>query len=84
MKGLDLPRVDTGGFALGGKRAGGRWDRPDNWRHWLEKHFPDAVASGFAEHHEEYWEWLWPIERDSDPAPFVGIWPRGGGKSTGG
>ena len=83
LKGLDLPRIDTGGFDFGGKREGGRWDKPAHWRDWLDKHFPDSVASGYAEHHQEFWEWLWPIERDSDPAPFVAIWPRGGGKSTG-
>lgn len=40
------------------------------------------MVSGFASHHEEFWEWLWDIESGSDPAPFVGIWSRGGGKST--
>lgn len=60
-----------------------RWDRPAEWREWLLKHVPDTVSSGFAPHHEEFWKWLWEIEPDSDPVPFVGIWPRGGGKSTG-
>lgn len=83
LKGLDLPRIDTGGFYFGGQRSGSKWDTPDNWRHWLTTHFRDAVRSGFAEHHVEFWEWLWKIEPDSDPAPFIGIWPRGGGKSTG-
>ena len=55
---------------------------PSDWRSWLLAMFPGYVRSGFASHHEEYWEWLWRITPDSDPEPFVGIWPRGGGKST--
>ena len=54
-----------------------------DWRSWLAAMFPAHVSRGFADHHEEYWNWLWAIEPDSDPAPFVGIWSRGGGKSTG-
>lgn len=80
LKGLDLPKVDTGGFLFGG--SGNYSPGPDNWRGWLEQKFPEAVKSGFAEHHEEYWNWLWEIESESDPSPFIGIWPRGGGKST--
>jgi hypothetical protein len=53
-----------------------------DWREWLEVLFPGHVSRGFGEHHETFWEWLWEIETDSDPAPFIGIWARGGGKST--
>lgn len=59
---------------------------PEDWRGWLSKKFPESVEVNgkpeFALHHEEAWEWLWAIEPDSDPAPFIGIWSRGGGKST--
>lgn len=55
---------------------------PDDWRGWLETLFPAYVAAGFAEHHEQFWEWWWEVEPDSDPAPFVGAWSRGGGKSS--
>lgn len=80
LKGLDLPRIGTGGFSLGGKQSYSVG--PDNWCDWLEQKFPESVEARFAQHHEEYWNWLWEIEPDSDPAPFIGIWPRGGGKST--
>lgn len=53
-----------------------------DWRAWLETFFPEYVSRGFAKHHREYWQWLWRIEPDSDPPPFVGVWPRGGGKSS--
>lgn len=54
-----------------------------DWRLWLAALFPGHVARGFGRHHENYWDWHWPIEPDSDPRPYVGLWPRGGGKSTG-
>lgn len=57
-------------------------DPPKHWRVWLEALFPNYVRAGFAKRHVEFWEWLWAIRRDSAPQPFVGIWPRGGAKST--
>ena len=36
----------------------------------------------FGEHHREFWAWLWSIEPDVRPRPYVAIWPRGGAKST--
>ena len=80
---LKLPRIDAGPFGFGGRKVRDRGKGPSDWRGWLTKLFPAHVARGFAKHHEEYWNWLWAIEPDSDPRPFVGIWPRGGGKSTG-
>jgi hypothetical protein len=56
---------------------------PTNWRDWLLTIFPDYFKNNFAPHHVEYWEWVWAIERGVMPDPFVGIWARGGGKSTG-
>lgn len=55
---------------------------PEDWRGWLEQKFPEAVESGFASFHEEYWNWLWSVEQDNSPPPFIGIWARGAGKST--
>lgn len=78
LKGIDLPRIDTGAF-FGGSSAG---SANGDWRTWLSALFPRHVNRGFAQHHREYWEWLWQIEPDSDAAPFIGIWPRGGGKSS--
>lgn len=55
---------------------------PRTWRLWLQRLFPQHVRGGFGERHVAFWAWLWEIDRDSDPRPFVGIWPRGGAKSS--
>lgn len=54
----------------------------EDWHGWLQEMFPTSVSRGFGEHHEEYWNHLWEVTPDSDPAPFIGIWSRGGGKSS--
>lgn len=54
----------------------------DGWRSWVQTILPHHFTS-FAPHHEEFWEWVFSITRDERPRPFVGVWPRGGGKSTG-
>ena len=59
-----------------------RLETPIAWRAWLETLFPSHVAGGFAHRHTELWEWAWAIEQGIRPRPFVGIWPREGGKST--
>jgi predicted phage terminase large subunit-like protein len=53
-----------------------------SWEAWLRYLFPTHVTFGFAPHHREYWEWLWAIEPDRSCPPGVGIWSRGGAKST--
>lgn len=53
-----------------------------DWRAWLHARFPAYVAADFAERHIAFWEWVWNITADARPQPFVGIWPRGSGKST--
>ncbi|BCM88739.1 hypothetical protein IAD21_00581 [Abditibacteriota bacterium] len=57
-------------------------DASGEWKDWLEKHFPTYVRDGFSPRHEKFWNWAWSVSKDSDPEPFVGIWPRGGSKST--
>lgn len=52
------------------------------WQPWLETLFPSYVGSGFSSRHEQFWEWIWATQRGIRPPPFIGIWPRGGGKST--
>jgi hypothetical protein len=52
------------------------------WRDWLTRYAPGYVGAGFAPHHEAFWRWAWEIAPDVRPAPFIAIWPRGGGKST--
>ncbi len=60
---------------------------------WLTRVLPAYVgATGnedlaeaealFAPHHLEFWAWLWSIETGVRPDAFVGVWPRGGAKST--
>ena len=84
---LKLPKVDAGRFAFGNaahsRRAADNAELEKDWRAWLAELFPDHVARGFAPHHDDYWDWLWGVGPEFDPAPFGGFWPRGGGKSTG-
>lgn len=56
---------------------------PATWEGWLREMFPSSVGKPFADHHRDFWEWLWGIG-EARPVPYVGIWPRGGGKSTNG
>ena len=44
--------------------------------------YPQYVKAEFAPHHRKFWEWEDSIEPGERPAPFVGIWARGGAKST--
>lgn len=57
-------------------------EAPKAWRAWLTALFNQYVRAGFAQRHIDFWDWLWKIERDDAPEPFVGIWSRGGAKST--
>ena len=57
-------------------------DAPGGWRGWLRKLFPRHVTAPFAPRHREFWSHVWSIEPADSPRPFVGIWPRGGAKST--
>ena len=52
------------------------------WREWLQEMFPKHVQYEFAVHHAEFWDWVWRITLGVDVEPFVGVWSRGGGKST--
>lgn len=55
---------------------------PSDWSSWLTTLFAKYVRGGFAKRHVAFWDWLWQIDIEDDPEPFVGLWPRGGGKST--
>ena len=35
----------------------------------------------FGAHHHELWDWAWALRVGWPAKPFVGIWPRAGGKS---
>lgn len=53
-----------------------------DWRDWLHDMFPEYTSLPFAPHHAAFWEWVWNLTRGTRPPPFVGVWPRGHGKST--
>jgi len=57
-------------------------DAPIDWRGWLAELFPSYVEHDFAQRHVELWRWIWTIKPGRRPLPFVGVWPREGGKST--
>jgi hypothetical protein len=52
------------------------------WAAWLRAMFPEYFSAPFSSYHGEFWAWVWAMVRHVRPAPFVGIWPRGAGKST--
>lgn len=49
---------------------------------WCRFFFPDHFTRQLAPHHRELWEWVWSLKDGERVEPFVGIWPRGGAKST--
>lgn len=53
-----------------------------DWEAWLQGLFPDYVTAPFASHQEDLWDWIWALERNVSPRPFVAVWPRGAAKST--
>jgi hypothetical protein len=58
-------------------------DDEDDWAHWLPGLLPNFFTADFGPHHGEMWAWIWSIDLGTKPADaFVGIFPRGGAKST--
>lgn len=53
-----------------------------SWEKWNAALFPQTFASGYATHHQKFWNHIWGIEHYKRPRPFIGIWARGGGKTT--
>ncbi len=52
------------------------------WRSWLPRMFPQFFRADFGVHHTRFWDWVWDMSPETRPPPFIGIWPRGGAKST--
>lgn len=50
------------------------------WRQWAAEYLPHLHS--FAPHHELLWDWLWSIKPGPTSRPHVGIFSRGGGKSS--
>lgn len=55
---------------------------PADWHTWVTTLFRRYAYAPFAQRHAELWEWAEGMARDDAPDPFVGIWPRNGGKSS--
>lgn len=69
------------------QRGGRQIPKREEWESWLREMFPNAVRSGFASHHIEFWQWIFELELGI-PHPtadaFFAIWSRRGGKTTNG
>jgi hypothetical protein len=76
----ELTQIDRDLLAIKPMRAG--LPVPDDWEPRVKMTFPKHCKSPFSDRHAEMWEWENDIHEESCPNPFVGIWPRGGGKST--
>ena len=61
------------------------WQQLDELVTTFKPHFcrpnSDRVVS-FSERHLNFWQWVFALHPGQPAAPFVSIWPRGGGKST--
>jgi hypothetical protein len=78
LRAIELEREEQG--ALDAEATTRR--APTDWEPWVQELFPRHVTASFAERHREAWAWAWGIRGPGDAAaPFVGVWPRGGGKS---
>lgn len=70
-------------------RAAAEW-HPETWLTrilpaYVEAHgqeTPDEAEALFADHHREFWAWLWAVEAGQRPESFLGVWGRGEAKST--
>lgn len=59
------------------------YDWEDDWEAYLNKMFPGSYSDPFAPHQAEFWAWIWSLRLGVSPdEPFIGIWSRGGGKSS--
>lgn len=55
---------------------------PKDWREWLSALWPRHFSKPLAQHHVDYWRWILSIQLGVPADPFVGVFPRGGGKTT--
>jgi hypothetical protein len=54
----------------------------EDWPVWLAAVLPGFCTYPFASHHQQFWRWVWDITPGDRPEAFIGIWARGGAKST--
>lgn len=74
--------LNKGVSVLTNRHLGHTDDVPVRLKEWLLHFFPTAFTAPFGPHHEDFIEWAEQIRLGMHPRPFIGIWPRGGGKST--
>lgn len=55
---------------------------PSDWREWLRAVWPKHFSKDLAQHHVKYWKWILSIQAGVPVDPFVGVFSRGGGKTT--
>lgn len=53
---------------------------PTDYAAWLDRYFPGGRPLG--DHHHEFWQWIDGLRAGEPSDPLVGIWSRGGAKST--
>lgn len=51
-------------------------------KRWLRKYFPEHFDKPLAEHHQQFWDWVWSLEPGERPRPLLFCLNRGGGKSA--
>lgn len=54
----------------------------EHWSTWLAAVLPAYCTAPFGAHHVTFWDWVWRLHPGLRPEAFVGIWARGGAKST--
>ena len=52
------------------------------WREWLAEVRPDVNQPLMAPEQVKLWEWIDSLTPGERPLPFLGVWPRGYGKTT--
>lgn len=64
------------------RRKGLNLTAPKQWDVWCKTLLPEYFSTEFAPRHQEYWEWIEAIRPGIKPQAFIGVWGRGGAKST--
>jgi hypothetical protein len=54
-----------------------------DWQEWLAAFAGSYTKHSFADHHKDFWNWVYSIQPNvSGQKSFIGVWARGGAKST--
>lgn len=63
-------------------RVGEKLVAPEYWQDWCTTLFPETFNQPFAQRHIELWQWIAGLRSGLKPKAFIGLWGRGGAKST--